>query len=162
MKRTYAFLLIALGGIGLAIAQEIVVQQESIALHEKQKQISKVVAKANRGDKLTKVDQQGPWLKLRMANNQEGWVHQDELVIASKGAGGGANLLAALQGSNAQASESTAGAASKGIGADSQKYAAAKGYSTDALNKMVAGRDRVTAERVEIFESQGNVGPVRK
>ena len=151
---------IALSGIGLAFAQEIIVQQESIALREKQKQISRIVAKANRGDKLTKVDQQGPWLRMRLGN-QEGWVHQDDLVIASKQPGG-ANLLAALQGSNAQASETTAAAASKGIGADSTKYAAAKGYSTDALRKMIANRDRVTAERVEIFEREGSVGALRK
>src|SRR5258705_5865363 len=99
---------------------------------------------------------------MRLANSQEGCVHKDELEIASGKGAGGANLLAALQGSNAQASETTAGAASKGIGADSQKYAAAKGYSTAALDKMVAGRDRVTAERLELFDREGNVGALRK
>src|SRR5439155_1462481 len=109
----------ALTGIGLAFAQEIIVQQASIALREKQKQISRVVATAQRGDKLTEVGHEGLWIRMRLGN-QEGWVHQDELVIASKKPGG-ENLVAALQGSNAQASETTAGAASKGISADSTK-----------------------------------------
>jgi hypothetical protein len=145
-----AFVAVATVGT-LVLAEEVTVERNKVNILKGKSSLSlPPLTTASKGDKLTVIDHEGPWLKVQVGD-QQGYV----LASSLKGhdTGGGGDITKGLTG-DANASSAAAG---KGLIGD---YSQAHGYSQDGLHKMEATIDRLSATPgvLEKFQADGKVG----
>ena len=163
MRRSSARVLLfvaVLTGIGAAVAEEVVVEVQSLVIRSGKGSMYPPVAEAKVQDRLIVIERQpDKWLRVRFAD-QEGFVRETALV--ARGSGG---LSEAIKGASALSGNSAdigATAAARGVGEDTAVYAYSKGMSTAGLQTMIANRNRVAGERWISFTQEGNVGPAKQ
>lgn len=156
-SRTALLLGLALAGAGVAMAEDIVVQVQAVAIRSGKGSMYPPVAQAANQQRLEIVAREPEgWLKVKIAG-KEGYVKESALKPRSPSMFGGASSgVNALTGNNPDVGAS---AAARGIKDDAAKYASSKGYNTAALDQMIANRDRVAGERWVQFAQEGKVGP---
>lgn len=148
---------LALIGAGVAVAQEAVVQVQSVVIRSGKGSMYPSIGEATNNQRLEVIERQADgWLKVRLAG-KEGYVKESALKPRSPSMFGDASAgMNALTGNT---SDVGATAAARGISDDANKYAASKKYNTAALEQMVANRNRVAGERWVQFTQEGRVGP---
>jgi hypothetical protein len=161
LKRRNALVLgVAVFGIGLAaMAEQVVVEVQTLTVRSGKGSMYPPVAEVPNQTKLDVIERQPDgWLKVK-ANDKEGFIKESALKPRSPSMFGGASAGAnALTGNT---SDVGAAAAARGISDDAHTYAVSKGYKTDALNQMIASRNRVAGQRWIQFTQEGKVGPAR-
>lgn len=155
--RTALLLGLALTGAGVAMAEDVVVQVQSLTIRSGKGSMYPSIGEATNNQHLEVIEHQADgWLKVRLAG-KEGYVKQSALTPRSPGMFSGASSgMNALTGNN---SDAGAAAAARGIKDDVAQYAASKNYNTAALEQMIANRNRVAGQRWIQFTQEGQVGP---
>jgi uncharacterized protein YgiM (DUF1202 family) len=147
--------------IGAAMAEEVVVQVQSLVVRAGKGSMHPPVGEAKKDERLTVIERQPDgWLKVQIAGNRQGFVKETALEPRSA-----ANLTPLVRGASAltgNTSDTGASAAARGIRPDADKYASGKGMNTTGLQQMIANRDRVSGDRWVQFAQEGNVGPAAR
>jgi hypothetical protein len=143
-------------GVGIVLAQDLYVSREYVEIWGGESSMYPLVAKADKGAKLTVVEEDGDWLKVQY-NGQMGYVYKDAVSKnpvqvdysgLAKGGGG---------------SESTgASAAAAGKGFTPTDFASAKGLSEEPLKKLEANvAADVKPPEFKKFEADGKIGDAK-
>lgn len=153
-------LLIAALGLGAALAEEVVVEVQTLVIRSGKGSMYPPVAEARNQDKLLILERQpDKWLMVRF-DEQEGFVRETALVARKSG-----SLSSALKGTKVLTGDTSdigASAAARGVGEDTAVYAYSKGMSTAGLELMIASRNRVAGEPWVRFTEEGKVGPSKQ
>ncbi len=151
---------IVVAGLGAAVAEEVVVEVQSLVIRSGKGSMYPPVAEAKIQDRLMIVERlPEKWLKVRF-DDQEGFVRETALVVRGK-----SGLSDAVKGASALSGNTAdigASAAARGVGEDTAVYAYSKGMSTAGLEMMIANRNRVAGEPWIKFTEEGKVGPARQ
>jgi hypothetical protein len=159
-RRSTIALGVAMFGVGLvAMAEQVVVEVQTLSVRAGKGSMYPVVAEVPKQTKLDVIERQPDgWLKVK-ANDKEGFIKESALKPRSpgmfSGAAAGANAL------TGNTSDVGAAAAARGITDDANTYAIQHGYKTDALDQMIANRNRVAGQRWVQFTQEGKVGPAK-
>lgn len=149
-------LLIAISA-GVVLAEEVVVQVQTLVIRAGKGSMFPPVAQAKNQDKLEVIERQPDgWLKVKTSAG-DGFIKESSLKPRDPG------ILSGLsQGANAvsgNTSDVGASAAARGIGEDAFVYASNNRMRTDALERMVRTRDQVAGQRWMQFTREGQIGP---
>lgn len=157
-RRSWALMLgVAMAGAGVALAEDVVVQVQSVSIRSGKGSMYPPIGEATNQQRLEIVERQADgWLKVRLAG-KDGYVKEAALKPRSPSLFSGASSgMNALTGNNPDVGAS---AAARGIKDDATQYASSKGYNTAALQTMIDNRKRVAGERWVQFTQEGKVGP---
>lgn len=145
---------------GIAMAEQVVVQVQTLAIRNGKGSMYTPVAEVANGTSLDVVERYPDgWLKVKV-NDKEGYVKETALKPRSPSMLGGASAGAnALTGNT---SDVGAAAAARGIQEDANVYAASKGYNTAALQEMIANRNRVAGDPWLRFTHEAKIGPYKQ
>jgi hypothetical protein len=142
---------------GDASAEDVFVQKPSVVVREGKAASYKEVATVAKGDKLTVLERDGRWLRVRAPGRGEGWIFEGAVTAKKTGPG-----LGEVLGSNADAGAAAPGAAGKGMEPEAIAYADTKHLDRAPLEKMVAAAKAVDAEEWERFMQEGRVGDAKR
>jgi uncharacterized protein YgiM (DUF1202 family) len=145
---------------GIATAEQVVVRVQSLVIRNGKGSMFSPVAEVPIGTWLDVVERQPDgWLKVKV-NDKEGYLKETALTPRSPSMLGGASAgVNALTGNT---SDVGAAAAARGIQEDANVYAANKGYKTDALQEMIANRNRVAGDPWLRFTYEAKIGPYKQ
>lgn len=147
--------------VAAAIAEEVVVQVQSVTIRKGKGSMYGVAGEATYQQKLTVLERQADgWLKVQIAG-AEGFVRESALVARRTSSGVGKASGAAMAASG-EPSDTGAAAAARGLKPLSVELAGANGQSTAALEQLIQNRSRVVGEPWIQFCQQGQVGPSRQ
>ncbi len=140
-------------GVSIASAEDMWVERAFVEIRGGKGSLYPVVAKAEKGSKLTVLEHQDRWLRVEF-NGQEGFVFENALVSHEVNSDAFAGL---------KDSQSTgASAANAGKGFTPEDFANAKGYSEEPLKKLEADvKTNVTPQGLADFMSQGKIGDAK-
>lgn len=157
--RVFILVMVATAGVGAALAEQVIVEVQTLIIRSGKGSMYPPVAEAKKQDRLVIIERQPQkWLKVRF-NDQEGFVRETALVARSTG-----GLSDAVKGASALSGNTDIGAsaAARGVGQDTAVYAYSKGMSTAALETMIANRNRVAGDPWIRFTNEGKVGPAKQ
>ncbi len=139
-------------------ATEEVWATQAVQIREGKSGFSTVVVSAKKGDKLTVLAREGPWLKVQLGDKQ-GYVF--EKAISQKKIGAGQGLGDMMAGGDSTSGMSTA-AAGKGLDQMAEDYAKNKNMDPKVVDVMIDRNKAITDAERQAFMSEGNVGAGRK
>lgn len=156
-KRTWTLAAaMAVGSLaGAAAAEDVYVNSAQAILRDGKGLAYNEVATVKKGGKLTVIERQGNWVKVRSGDNKEGWVSQSSLTANNPG--GGMGDLSKLLGGGSSSSAASSAEAGKGLG-EALEYAKGRKLSLAGLEKMKAIRKSVKGAELDAFMSEGKVG----
>jgi uncharacterized protein YgiM (DUF1202 family) len=161
MREKYAAVLglMLVVGIGVAFADEVLVEVESLVVRAGKGSMYEPVGEVPKDARLEVIERQPKgWLKVKVGD-QEGYVK--ETALKPRDASLVSGLSAGANAVSGNTSDVGATAAGRGINDDAAVYATSNNYSTAALEQMIANRDRVVGDRWVQFTNEGKVGPAK-
>ena len=142
---------------GIAAAEQVVVQVQSLVIRNGKGSMFAPVAEVPNGTSLDVIERQSDgWLHVKV-NDKDGYVKETALKPRSPSMLGGAPASANAMTGNT--SDVGAAAAARGIRDDATVYASSKGYKTDALQQMIDNRNRVIGDPWLRFTYEAKIGP---
>lgn len=147
-------------GAGVAIAEQAIVQSESVVIRSGKGSMYPPVVEVRKNGSIEVIERQtGGWLRVKVGD-KEGFLREDALKPRNPGMFSGASQVAnTVSGNNPDAGAVAAG---RGIQDDAIAYASQHNYNTAALQSMIASRDRVVGQRWVQFTTEGKVGPAAR
>jgi hypothetical protein len=144
-------------GTGVAIAEQLVVQSESVVVRSGKGSMYPPVGEIRKNASIEVLERQaGGWLRVKVGD-KEGFLREESLKPRdNRSLSGVTQITNAVSGNNPDASAVAAG---RGIENDAMVYASQHNYNTAALQSMIASRDRVVGQRWIQFTTEGKVGP---
>ena len=145
-------------GSAMVVAEDLFVQPERVDVREGPGLLFDPVDSVGKNAKVTVLERTDDgWIKVQTPAGKQGYIFQKELSDKPPAAPGplaGLNLT-----SDAEASQMSTGAASKGLEPEAEGYAANKNYSKVNLDKVVAMNKTVKGREWLQFCKDGKVGP---
>jgi uncharacterized protein YgiM (DUF1202 family) len=160
MTRLRAALLTAILGSAAAFvaAEDLYVQPDRVDVREGPGLLFDPVDSVAKNAKVTVLERTDDgWVKVQTPTGKQGYIFQKELANKPPAAPGplaGLNFT-----SNAEASQMSTGAASKGLEPEAEGYAHDKNYSKANLDKVIALNKTVKGKEWLQFCNDGKVGP---
>jgi len=155
-----AFMAIVIGSAAVVVAEDLYVQPEKLDVREGPGLLFDPVDTVNRNAKLQVLEKTDDgWIKVQTPGGKQGYVFGKS--VGAKPAAGPGPLAGLNLTSNAEASEMSTGAASKGLEPEAEHYARSKNYSKASLDRVVALNKSVKGKQWLEFCQQGKVGPAK-
>jgi hypothetical protein len=158
LRTMFATASLAVGGLCFAqAASETVWAKQPIVIRDGKSGFAAEVTKARKGDQLTVLAREGPWLKIQIGDKQ-GYV-SESVTSAKKVAGGGFGDM--MAGGDSTSGMNTS-AAAKGLDKMAQDYATSKNMNPKVVDAMMDRNKAITEAERQAFMAEGNVGVARK
>ena len=141
-----------------AAAPEHVWAKQAIVIREGKSGFANEVFTAKKGDQLTVLAREGPWLKVQLGDKQ-GYVFEN--AMSKKKVGAGQGLGDMMAGGDSTSGMNTA-AAGKGLDKIAEDYAQNKNMDPKVVDAMIDRNKRITEAERQAFMAEGNVGAARK
>ncbi|MBU1904611.1 MAG: SH3 domain-containing protein [Proteobacteria bacterium] len=165
MKRKILVMVLAaflsLFGFAAHAADALWVASEGAKLKADHSASSETLATVPMGTRVTVLESESRWYRVRTASGGEGWIYRGKLsdTAPEKETGDTGNLLSGLGGSNISADEAQTSRSIRGLSKETEQYA--KNTKTpeaykQALDQVLA--IRVTDEQLGVFLRAGKIG----
>ena len=160
LRTMFATASLAVGGLcfAQAAATETVWTKQPVVIRDGKSGFATEVVKAKKGDQLTVLAREGPWLKVQLGDKQ-GYVFEN--VTSTKKVGAGQGLGDMMAGGDSTSGMNPA-AAGKGLDQMANDYAKNKNMDPKVVDAMIDRNKAITEAERQAFMAEGNVGAARK
>ncbi len=137
------------------------VASENAKLKSEPKASSATLSTLSVGTKVSVLDSNSRWYRIRASNGGEGWMYRGKLSDAppSKETESSDNLFSSMQTSSIGADEAQTSRSIRGLSKETEQYARQRGTPEvykKALDQVLA--IRITDKEVDIFLKEGKIG----
>jgi len=157
-KRARAALLAAViaSGAAIVVAEDLTVQRDQVDVRQGPGLLFdpvETVGKSTRLQVLERTDD--GWIKVQMPDGKQGYVFGESIKPAQTG-----GLFGGIT-SDAEASQMSTAAASKGLEPEAEHYARSKSYNKASLDQVIATNKSIKGQQWLKFCQDGKVGPAK-